>query len=58
MHEMWSGPDRSGESVWHVLADDKTLTLCGLQRQEERNRREPSDRHCFPCMTALQGIMA
>jgi hypothetical protein len=58
MHEMWCGADTSGEPVWHVLAVDKGLTLCGLERREEPLGRASADRHCLPCMKGFQAVMA
>ncbi|TKS99437.1 hypothetical protein E4U91_04420 [Streptomyces lasalocidi] len=58
VHEMWCGSDDAGEPVWHVLATDKTSTLCGVdKRQEWPPGSEPTDRHCFPCMRAFQRTM-
>lgn len=59
MHEMWCGGDTPGEPMWHVLTADKTLTLCGVEKREERpSGRAPTDKHCFPCMKAFQAAMA
>ncbi|GAB2897863.1 hypothetical protein GCM10027074_76310 [Streptomyces deserti] len=57
MHEMWCGPDASGQPVWHLLAADKNGTLCGTAKRAEPHRHEPTDKHCFPCMAALQAAM-
>lgn len=57
MHEMWCGPDVSGQAAWHVLTTDKTGTLCGAKRLQEPNSREPTDKHCFTCMSALQAVL-
>ncbi|GAB2713005.1 hypothetical protein [Streptomyces bullii] len=57
MHEMWCGPDASGQPVWHLLTADRTGTLCGVGKQEDSRRREPTDKHCFPCMATLQAVM-
>ncbi|MEW2251028.1 MULTISPECIES: hypothetical protein [unclassified Streptomyces] len=55
MHEMWCGADTRGEPVWHVLTTDKTSTLCGMARREEKPRgSEETDKHCFPCMKTFQ----
>ncbi len=54
MYEMWAGATSTGKDpAWHVLAPDKTVTLCGLRRSEsfEENATE---RHCLPCMAAYQ----
>lgn len=58
MHEMWWGPDPSGEQVWHVLAADKDSTLCGMDKPTELSRQEPTDKHCFTCMKAFQAALA
>lgn len=58
MHEMWCGTDTCGEPTWHVLTDDKALTLCGVEKREASGERAPTDQHCFPCMTAFQAAMA
>lgn len=58
MHEMWWGPAPAGEPAWHVLADDKSSTMCGVHKPEEPSTQEPTDRHCFLCMKAFQAAMA
>ncbi|ALV38175.1 hypothetical protein AS200_43695 [Streptomyces sp. CdTB01] len=58
MHEMWWGPDLSREPAWHVLAADKTSTLCGVEKPDEPSNQDPTDKHCFPCMEAFQATMA
>lgn len=58
MHEMWCGSGHLAEPVWHVLTADKTSTLCGVEKREEPSRREPTDKHCVPCMKAFQTVMA
>ncbi|MEV5428030.1 hypothetical protein [Streptomyces sp. NPDC052701] len=57
MHEMWCGPDTSGQRVWHILTTDKTGTLCGAERQEDPRRQDPTDKHCLPCMTTFQAVV-
>ncbi|MFR9795695.1 hypothetical protein ACL02U_07255 [Streptomyces sp. MS06] len=41
-----------------MLETDRTSTLCGVQKHEEPGGRESTDKHCFPCMQALQAVMA
>ncbi|MEJ8639423.1 MULTISPECIES: hypothetical protein [Streptomyces] len=57
MYEMWAGATAAGEDpAWHVLAPDKTKTLCGLRRSEDQEEYS-TERHCFPCMTAFQHVI-
>ncbi|MDL5205787.1 hypothetical protein [Streptomyces sp. ALI-76-A] len=57
MYEMWIGSAAAGEAlVWHVLAADKTVTLCGVQRSDKVDQHA-TDRHCLPCMAAFQRAM-
>jgi hypothetical protein len=58
MHEMWWGPAPAGEPSWHVLAADKSSTMCGVPKPVEPSTQEPTDKHCFLCMKAFQAEMA
>ncbi|MFF4585629.1 hypothetical protein [Streptomyces sp. NPDC001388] len=58
MHEMWVGAAPLGERpVWHVLAADRAVTLCGVPRSGSFEQ-DTTDLHCLPCMSAYQRLMA
>ncbi|MFJ6000464.1 hypothetical protein [Streptomyces sp. NPDC092370] len=58
MHKMWCGAVASAEPVWHVLATDESVTLCGLEKREECEEQVQTDKLCYRCMTTLQTEMA
>ncbi|GAA1581779.1 MULTISPECIES: hypothetical protein [Streptomyces] len=56
MYEMHLGEATSGPGpVWHVVARDRSATLCGRPLVPAGGR--DTDRHCLPCMSAFRAVM-
>ncbi|MFI6207399.1 hypothetical protein ACIBAI_13485 [Streptomyces sp. NPDC051041] len=59
MYEMHAGPDKSGGTlVWHVMAKQADLTLCGQKRfagVEASDAQQAG--HCTSCMALFTELM-